>query len=59
MDLALDTSTPRLTLTAGEGAFAATFIAPEGRRGNRHLVEGWKAVIVPCVARPPISGTSS
>jgi len=45
MDLALDASTPRLTLTAGKGASIATFVSPEIRRGNRHLVEGWKAVL--------------
>ena len=44
MDLALDTSTPRLTLTAGKGVSIATFVAPESRRGNRHLAEGLKAV---------------
>jgi len=44
MDLALDTSTPRLTLTAGEGVSVATFTAPEMRRGNRHLAAGWNAV---------------
>ena len=40
MDLALDTCTPRLTLTAGTAARRATFIAPEDRRSNKHLSIG-------------------
>lgn len=40
MDLALDTCTPRLTLTAGTTTRRATFTAPEDRRSNKHLSIG-------------------
>jgi tRNA threonylcarbamoyladenosine biosynthesis protein TsaB len=40
MDLALDTCTPRLTLTAGTATRRATFTAPEDRRSNKHLSVG-------------------
>ncbi len=40
MDLALDTTTPRLSLTGGTASRRATFTAPEDRRSNRHLSAG-------------------
>ena len=40
MDLALDSSTPRLSMTGGDGSAQATVVAPEDRRGNKHLVRG-------------------
>lgn len=40
MDLALDTCTPRLSLTAGTATRRATFTAPEDRRSNKHLSIG-------------------
>lgn len=44
MDLALDTSTPRLSLTAGTATRRATFTAPEDRRSNKHLSVGLEEV---------------
>ena len=40
MDLALDTCTPRLSITAGTASRTATFTAPEDRRSNKHLSAG-------------------
>jgi tRNA threonylcarbamoyl adenosine modification protein YeaZ len=40
VDLALDTCTPRLSLTAGTASRRATFTAPEDRRSNKHLSIG-------------------
>ena len=44
MDLSLDTSTPRFSLTAGTLTRRATFTAPEDRRSNKHLSIGLDAV---------------
>ena len=44
MDLALDTSTPYLSMTAGRDGVISSFISSEPRKGNRHLVEGWTTV---------------